>query len=210
MLIRVTRRGLSSDIGGVTCHMDEDFFVVTADEATPCNGCCVFFKNNCPRPPCPPPPAMAAGDHILSATSPLPVTSSDRCWRSSRRNSSMSVFNVLRRTGSSNGYESRVWNESSAADDDGFSVRFSRRVHTSFMAHCRFCLSMNDSCLAEVPICELRKTSHKIKIFLILYFFPQTVLCYESVRTWLILMTTDQFKNKQLFQLKLLNIFRKH
>jgi len=78
----------------------------------------------------------------------------------------MSARRVLRRSGSSNGYDADDGDVVIAAcctfagggDGELVDDRFSRRAHTSFMAHFRFCLLTNDpSPAAVVPMGELLK-----------------------------------------------------
>lgn len=72
----------------------------------------------------------------------------------------MSARRVLRRSGSSNGYDPDDGDAActfTAAVAAGADDPFSRRAHTSFMAHFRFCLLTKDPNPAVVPICELWK-----------------------------------------------------
>lgn len=166
MLIRVTS-GLSG-AGGVAYQTDADFLMADGSGGRCCSGGGGALSS-CPR--------TGAGTAHDGASAPGP-----RSWRSPRRNSSMSARRVLRRSGSSNGYEvdggdggndtgattaaSVVANSKFAAAED----RFSRSVHTSFMAHCRFCLLTKDPDPAVVPIGELRKNNIHSVIYLLFLF----------------------------------------
>lgn len=152
MLIRVTN-GLSG-AGGAAYQTDADFFMAGCCGPR-CGGSGAF--SSCPR-------ACAAAAHD-EASPPGPRWS----WCSPRRNSSMSARRVLRRSGSSNGYDADDGDVVIAAcctftggGGELVDERFSRRAHTSFMAHFRFCLLTNDPSPAVVPMGELWKIQNII------------------------------------------------
>lgn len=166
MLIRDTSG--RSGAGGVAYQTEADFFMTWAGRPS-CGCCCGCVFSSCCRRPCVTPPKlrMMDGSDVDDPDHGPPRPSDGLSGCSPRRNSSMSARNVLGRSGSSNGYDgddgdADVAVAVAAAIGSGPAAvggadRFSRRFHTSFMAHCRFSLFTNDSGLAVVPIGELKE-----------------------------------------------------
>lgn len=166
MLNRVTS-GLSG-AGGVAYHTDADFFISSLQgECWRC-GCWWGSFNSWPRV-CATEPAHDVAPPAIGKEAEDDDHWPDWYWCSPRRNSSMSARNVLWRSGSLNGNDDAC----SKGDRVGDGGCFSRRLHTSFMAHCRFCLLTKDSGLAVVPIGELWTILHGT----IVYTFIRLWLC---------------------------------
>lgn len=176
MLIRDTSIGLSG-AGGMSYQTDADFFI--AFVCSCCCGCGGAFSS-CRRASVASvheaaQPRTTAGRDVDDEDhwpSPPPLDGPWAC--SPQRNLSMSARNVFRRSGSSNGY---VGGGGCGDDEELESATavgscwplaagvvggecFTRNVHTSFMAHCRFCLFTKDSGLAVMPIGELSNDNY--------------------------------------------------
>lgn len=158
MLMRDTS-GLSG-AGGAAYQTDADFFIAPPPAVAASLRRCGGAFSSCLR-------AIAAPAHDVAQlrtaagndADDVDQTFASVAQDSPRRNSSMSARNVLGRSGNWNGNDVVGDDVGDAGDpgmDDDDGVRFTRSVHTSFMAHCRFCLLTNESGLAVVPIGELR------------------------------------------------------